>query len=98
MAKPRGNPRLEETRAVAVAASKAAADRFAANICPIVRGIQANGITSLRGIARALTARGVPTARGGTWTAVQVSLILRRLEPAFRDGLSGDYAPVSLQP
>jgi hypothetical protein len=27
---------------------------------------------------RALTARGIKTARGGTWTAVQVSDILRR--------------------
>ena len=32
----------------------------------------------LRGVARALTARGVRTARGGDWTAVQVSNILRR--------------------
>jgi hypothetical protein len=29
-------------------------------------------------VARALTARGIKTARGGTWTPVQVSDILRR--------------------
>jgi hypothetical protein len=33
---------------------------------------------SLRGVARALAARGVPTARGGSWTPVQVSAILQR--------------------
>jgi hypothetical protein len=33
---------------------------------------------SMRGIARALAARGIPTARGGAWTPVQVSDILRR--------------------
>jgi len=31
---------------------------------------------SLAGIARQLTAEGVPTARGGTWQAVQVSRVL----------------------
>ena len=35
-------------------------------------------VSGLRGVARALTARGVRTARGGDWTAVQVSDILRR--------------------
>jgi hypothetical protein len=42
------------------------------------REIQNSGVTSLRGVARALTARGIRTARGGDWTAVQVSDILRR--------------------
>jgi hypothetical protein len=59
------------------AESMAAADAFAANMRPIIREIQASGVQSFRGIARALTARGVKTARGGTW-AVQVSDILRR--------------------
>jgi len=55
-----------------------AADAFAANVRPIIKEIQASGVSSLRGVARALTARGVRTARGGDWTAVQVSDILRR--------------------
>jgi hypothetical protein len=41
-----------------------------------------DGIASNRGIARALNARGVPTARGGKWTAVQVGAILQRAEAA----------------
>jgi hypothetical protein len=39
---------------------------------------QASGVQSLRGIARALTARGVKTARGGQWNAVQVGDIINR--------------------
>jgi Resolvase, N terminal domain len=50
-----------------------AADAFAANVRPIIKEIQASGVSSLRGVARALTARGVRTARSGEWTAVQVS-------------------------
>jgi Recombinase len=73
-----GNPRLAEARDKANTASVAAADAFAANVRPIIREIQASGVQSFRGIARALTARGIKTARGGTWTPVQVSDILRR--------------------
>jgi hypothetical protein len=56
---------------------KADADRFARNVAPIIREIQSTGVASHRGIARSLNARGVATARGGQWTAVQVSSILR---------------------
>jgi hypothetical protein len=51
-----------------------------ANIAPIIREIQKSGITSHRGIARSLNARGIGTAQGGVWMAVQVGSILRRLE------------------
>jgi hypothetical protein len=37
------------------------------------------GIVGQRAIARALEARGVPTMRGGRWSAVHVSNILKRL-------------------
>jgi DNA invertase Pin-like site-specific DNA recombinase len=73
-----GNPELDKARQLAFAANGEAADRFAANILPIISGIKASGVTSLRGIARALDARGVRTARGGEWSAVQVSSILHR--------------------
>lgn len=73
-----GNPRLKAVRKVALASLKAEADRFARNIAPIIRDIRTSGIGSQRGIARALNARGVATARGGQWTAVQVVSILRR--------------------
>jgi hypothetical protein len=52
-------------------------------ILPVIDEIQRSGVKSLRGIARALAARGVPTARGGEWTAVQVSAILHRAHDWF---------------
>jgi DNA invertase Pin-like site-specific DNA recombinase len=73
-----GNPNLSEARRCAARAKKHKADRHSANILPLIREIQNTGIKSLRGIARALAARGVRTARGGGWTGVQVSDILRR--------------------
>jgi hypothetical protein len=58
---------------------RAKADRFAANILPVIEQIKAAGATSLRAIARALNARGIATARGGVWTPVQVTAVLRRV-------------------
>ena len=46
-----------------------------------VRGALGAG-ASLQAIARDLTARGVPTARGGDWTATGVKRVLARLEDA----------------
>ena len=74
-----GNPKLSDARRLAVAARKDSADRYSANVLPVIREIQASGVKSLRAIARALAARGVRTARGGSWTAVQVSDILERV-------------------
>jgi DNA invertase Pin-like site-specific DNA recombinase len=73
-----GNPKLAEARKHAVRARAEKADRYSANVLPVIREIQDSGIKSIRGIGRALAARGVGTARGGTWTPVQVSAILRR--------------------
>jgi DNA invertase Pin-like site-specific DNA recombinase len=79
-----GNPRLAEASAIAIAASKEAADRFAANVAPIIKQIQASGVSSLRGVARTLSARGVKTARGGQWTARMVINVLRRARPCIQ--------------
>src|SRR5438093_1534058 len=68
-----GNPKLSDARRHAAAAKKLRADQYSANIVPLIREIQASGVKSLRGVARALAARGIPTARGGAWTPVQVS-------------------------
>ncbi len=73
-----GNPQLADARKRAVQGNKSAAARYAANVLPVIREIQASGIKSLRGVARALTARGIATARGGAWSPVQVSAILQR--------------------
>jgi DNA invertase Pin-like site-specific DNA recombinase len=76
-----GNPRLAKALPLAVEANKEAAERFAANVVPIIKQIQASGVRGFRGVARALTARGVKTARGGQWTARAVINVLERDRP-----------------
>ena len=73
-----GNPRLQQARTSALKAVTAEADRFAANVLPIIRKAQKAGATSLREIAAALNARGVPTVRGGQWHAKSVANVLER--------------------
>ncbi len=73
-----GNPRAAEAAVKAHAANRAAADQFASNVLPVVREIQAAGITSLAAIAAALNARGVRTARDGTWHSSTVRNLLLR--------------------
>jgi hypothetical protein len=61
------------TRTREIAASKAR------DLWVIIAEIQAGGITSMKGIARALQARQVQTPRGGTtWQAIQVRRVLDR--------------------
>jgi DNA invertase Pin-like site-specific DNA recombinase len=73
-----GNPRLHEARAKADATVREGADRFAANVAPVIREIQASGCGSLRAVAQALNARGIKTRRGRTWNASQVRNVLLR--------------------
>jgi DNA invertase Pin-like site-specific DNA recombinase len=75
----RGNIRAiaAEGRRTAAQRRAANADRRAADVAPVILELKAAG-TSLRGIAAALVARGIPTAQGGVWSAVQVSRILAR--------------------
>jgi hypothetical protein len=51
---------------------------FDARVLPIIQSIRAAGAASDRAIAAELTARNIPTARGGEWTGVQVANILKR--------------------
>jgi DNA invertase Pin-like site-specific DNA recombinase len=81
-----GNPKLSQARRHAEAAKKEIADRYSANILPVIREIQGSGVKSLRGVARALAARGIPTARGGAWTPVQVSASERHLMSTASSG------------
>jgi DNA invertase Pin-like site-specific DNA recombinase len=73
-----GNPKLHVARKSAVEAVAAEADRFAANVLPIIREAQKAGANSLRQIAEALNARGIPTSRGGRWHAQAVANVLKR--------------------
>jgi DNA invertase Pin-like site-specific DNA recombinase len=74
-----GNPRLTEVGYVGRVMQAERADRFAANVMPIVEEIRATGVTTLKGIAEALNARGVQTFRaGGRWDATTVRRLLAR--------------------
>jgi hypothetical protein len=56
------------------------AARKVADLKPVIAELRASGITSLRGIAAALNARGIPTVAGsGRWHHVQVGRLLGRL-------------------
>jgi len=62
--------------AASIQVRKANAARRRSDLLPIVESIRSNGTPSLRGIAATLNQRGVPTARGGEWSAVQVQRLL----------------------
>jgi len=67
-----GGPRLAAARRASIEARSEIADAFATNVRPVIKEIQGSGVTSMRGIARALAARGVKTAQCGDWSDVQV--------------------------
>ena len=64
-----GNPRLQPGNAalarVATAAKVAKAEAKAADLRPVITEIRAAGVATLDGMAKALTARGVPSLGGG---------------------------------
>jgi hypothetical protein len=62
-------------------ARTALANARAADLAPIIVELRAGGVTSLKAIARALNARGIPTPTGrGRWQAAQVRRLLERLK------------------
>ena len=54
------------------------ADRFAANTLPVIRGLQAKGVTGYKALARALNARGIQTANKRKWYGTTVKNLLHR--------------------
>ena len=65
-------------RTLALKARRDKIGKWAADLLPIVRTIQNDGVTSLHQIAAVLNERGILTARGGKWSAVQVQRLLAR--------------------
>jgi hypothetical protein len=57
-------------------AVQAKARQRAADLASTVKELQAAGCESLRAIAAGLEQRGIPAARGGKWSAVQVARLL----------------------
>lgn len=72
----------EKGNAASVEAIKAGADRFAADLAPILDDITGAGITSLRTIAAELNRRGIVTRRGGAWHPATVRDLLERRRAA----------------
>ena len=75
-----GQRMTDEMRAAGRAAIAKRSDSRAADLAPVIAEIRANGVTTLGGIARALTEHGIPTAKGAAkWSPVQVQRLLSRL-------------------
>ena len=71
----------DDMRAAGRAAMVRQSSERAAELAPIIAELRASGVKSLRGIARALSERGIPTARGGAvWAGVQVSRVLSKID------------------
>jgi DNA invertase Pin-like site-specific DNA recombinase len=73
-----GNPDLAAIRGSGGEAGKAEAERFAANVLPIIAQVRKAGASTLQQIADALNDRGVATARGGSWYPSNVRKVLAR--------------------
>ncbi|MDB5617827.1 recombinase family protein [Tardiphaga sp.] len=57
------------------------AEERAKDLSPLLRKLQAEGLKTAAGLARALTDLGIPSARGGSkWTATQVARVRQRLD------------------
>ena len=65
----------------AVAKLKATATQRAADLKAIVEDIIRSGVTSARGIADELHARGIRAPRGDKWHPTAVARLLNRLSP-----------------
>jgi len=79
LGKPENLSNQDEGRRKGRARRTEIADGRAADLAPILFDLKASGASTLREIASALNERGIPTARGGSWSAVQVSRVLERL-------------------
>jgi DNA invertase Pin-like site-specific DNA recombinase len=77
----RGVKVSEQSQAAGRAAQSERAHQRATDLSPVLAQLRAEGITSATGMARVLTERGIPTARGGAkWTALQVLRVSSRLD------------------
>jgi hypothetical protein len=51
----------------------------AGDLGPIIADLRSEGATNLSQLAAGLNQRGIPTSRGGTWSATQVRRVLERV-------------------
>ena len=74
----RGRTLSDTERAQGRAVQAATARDRALSLMPVVDEIRATGVSTLAGIAVALTGRGIPTSQGSMWKPMQVSRLLAR--------------------
>ena len=79
-----GNPKVREAGVLGNIVFIDTARKFAANVLPAIREIQAAGAKSNAAVAAKLNERRVPTARGGVWTHVQVRAVIGRWPPLLQ--------------
>ena len=75
-----GSPDPKKGAAIRSQVLRDKADRFAVRVLPVIQGLQAQGITSHKGLARALNARGIKTANNRQWYSTTVKNLLQRAE------------------
>jgi DNA invertase Pin-like site-specific DNA recombinase len=76
-----GNPtNLAAAGTIGRQALASGADKFAANLLPLVQAIRSSGATTLDAITHALNERGVRSARGSRWHVSSVRNLLSRIE------------------
>jgi len=86
----RGARLTAKQRALGRAALQAKAHARAADLAPTIKELQAAGYESLRAIAAGLEERGIPAARGGKWSAVQVARLLEMTGSPFTGASAAD--------
>jgi DNA invertase Pin-like site-specific DNA recombinase len=79
----RGSRPTNKQRAIAIAVRQDRADARAADLAPVVKELRAAGAVTLRAIATGLDERGIPAARGGSWSANQVARLLKNIASPF---------------
>ncbi|WP_457093903.1 recombinase family protein [Microvirga sp. P5_D2] len=88
----RGVELTEEVRKAGRSAQTARAKARATDLAPMLIELEAEGIRSLGAIAKALNEKGVPTAKGGTWSAAQVMRVKSALQSC--DGATAIAKPM----
>ncbi len=69
-------------RAAGIAVRQARASGRAVDLAPIIAELRAEGSTTLAALADGLNARGIPAAKGGVWTAMQISRVIKAVSAA----------------
>jgi DNA invertase Pin-like site-specific DNA recombinase len=88
----RGARLTAKQRAAGRAVRQEQARRRVLDLAPTIKELQATGAQSLRALAAGLDERGIPAARGGKWSSVQVMRLLEIIANPFDVAAAGAAA------